>query len=117
MAIKKVNNKMSAAPKKVAAKKSDPGKGFVTKVYEQAVKNAKTPYKGKPMTDAQKAAYWTKEAQAANKKYDQLSKNTKNTTPSQRAAMEKTNARIVAASDSAKKYTQKNLNKIMGKKP
>lgn len=33
MAIKKTA-KMSAAPKKVVAKKSDPGKGFVSKVKE-----------------------------------------------------------------------------------
>lgn len=33
MAIKKTA-KMSAAPKKVASKKSDPGKGFISKVKE-----------------------------------------------------------------------------------
>lgn len=105
------------AIKKTASKKSDPGKGVVTKAKDTMMSMGKNQYKGKPMSDAQKAKYWNKEMQTANKQYDKLSKYTKNTTPSQRDAMEKTNARIMAASDSTKKYTQKSLDKIRGKKP
>jgi len=115
MAIKKTA-KMSAAPKKVASKKSDPGKGFVTTAKENMKKIAATK-NTKPKSDSIKAAQFSAERRQAMREFDQLSKNTKNTTPSQRAAMEKTNARIMAASDSTKKYTQKSLNKIMGKKP
>jgi hypothetical protein len=112
MAIKKTA-KMSAAPKKVASKKADPGKGVVTTAKENMNKIAATK-NTKPKSDSIKAAQFNAERRQAMREFDQLSKYTKNTTPSQRAAMEKTNARIMAASDSTKKYTRKSLEQIKG---
>lgn len=120
MAIKKTA-KMSAAPKKVAAKvvakKADPGKGFVAKAKDTMMSMGKVKYTGKPSSDAKKAAYYGTEMRKANSDFNKASKSSKNTTPEQKAYLEKTNKRVMQMSDSTKKYTQKSLNQIRGKKP
>lgn len=121
MAIKKTA-KMSAAPKKVVAKKvvakkADPGKGFVAKAKDAMMSIGKVKYTGKPSSDAKKAAYYGTEMRKANSDFNKASKSSKSTTPEQKAYLEKTNKRVMQMSDSTKKYTQKSLNQIRGKKP
>jgi len=70
MAIKKTA-KMSAAPKKVASKKSDPGKGFVSSVkgvMGSMVSKTKQQAENKKKEDAsnRKKAYWLEEYTSAN---------------------------------------------------
>ena len=102
MAIKKTV-KMSSASKKVATKKSDPGKGFVSTVKDNMKKIASTKYN--PKTDEKKAGYFNQEMQKAKKKF--------NDTPvSEGKVLYKSGQKIKSASDSTKKYTQKSLENI-----
>lgn len=115
MAIKKTA-KMSAAPKKVAAKvvakKADPGKGVVAKAKDTMMSMGKTKYTGKPSSDAKKAAYYGTEKRKANSDFDKASKYTKNMSQEQVNFLDKTNKRGMQMSDSTKKYTQKSLENI-----
>jgi hypothetical protein len=115
MAIKKTN-KMSAAPKKVASKKSDPGKGVVTKAKESMNKIASTKYK--PKTDETKAAYYQgkkRDAEYGMKVSKEMYKDEKMNNEWRMAGVygyEKNQKIAKAATDSTKKYTQKSLEKI-----
>lgn len=117
MAIKKTT-KMSVAPKKVAAKKADPGKGVVTKAKDTMMSMGKTKYKGKPMSDSQSARYWNneiKDAKYTNKVAKEMVQDTTMSTPYREAGAYsylKSKKRIAATTDSTKKYTQKSLENI-----
>ena len=114
MAIKKTA-KMSAAPKKVAAKavakKADPGKGVVAGAVAASKKIASIK-NNKPKSDAQKAAQFSAERRETMREFDKASKYTKNMTPGQSSYLERLDKKQMAASDSTKKYTQKSLENI-----
>jgi len=121
MAIKKTA-KMSAAPKKVVAKKSDPGKGVVAKAKDNMNKIASTKYK--PKTDEKKAAYYQgkrlESAQGMIAGLKMQKEIPSNYSKGMRDASVKTgvdgykkNQKLFnEASDSTKKYTQKSLENI-----
>jgi hypothetical protein len=115
MAIKKTV-KMSAAPKKVASKKSDPGKGFVSTAKDSMKKIAKTPYK--PKTDETKAAYYQgkkRDAEYGMKVSKEMYKDEKMNNEWRMAGVygyDKNKKIAKAATDSTKKYTQKSLENI-----
>jgi hypothetical protein len=115
MAIKKTT-KMSVAPKKVAAKKADPGKGVVTKAKESMNKIASTKYK--PKTDETKAAYYQgkkRDAEYGMKVSKEMYKDEKMNNEWRMAGVygyDKNKKIAKAATDSTKKYTQKSLENI-----
>jgi hypothetical protein len=119
MAIKKTA-KMSAAPKKVAAKvvakKADPGKGVVAKAKDNMKKIASTKYK--PKTDETKAAYYQgkkRDAEYSMKVSKEMYKDEKMNDGWRMAGVygyEKNKKIAKAATDSTKKYTQKSLENI-----
>jgi hypothetical protein len=111
MAIKKTA-KMSAAPKKVASKKSDPGKGFVTKVYSQSIKTAKSPssksYVGK-VSDYMKTS--VKESKAKDNLKGEMSKDL---LYKQLASQAKKNSekQVFNAADSVDKYRSQKISQL-----
>lgn len=115
MAIKKVV-KMSVAPKKVVAKKSDPGKGFVSTVKDNMNKIASAKYN--PKTDEKKAAYYQgkkRDAEYSMKVSKEMYKDEKMNDEWRMAGVygyEKNKKIAKAATDSTKKYTQKSLENI-----